>query len=147
MAQKVKDILTDCIIDNQEQFYRLAYSYVHEKEAALDIVQNASVRALENCDSIRDSRVVKTWFYRIVVNESLRYLKRSQRELAKEPEEFRNIPAKEEPETDDELYRKIDRLPVELKTVIILRFYEELSLKEIAQVIDCSLSKIGRAHV
>lgn len=142
MKQDIKTTLTRCITDNQAQFYRLAYSYVHQREAALDVVQNAVVRALEKYDTIRDPRAVKTWFYRIVVNESLRYLDKYGRELPCEPEDFRDIPAQESEDTDYELYRRIDQLPADIKTIIILRFYEQLSLKEIAQVTDLRLSTV-----
>ena len=142
MKQDVKTTLISCITDNQAQFYRLAYSYVHQREAALDVVQNAVVRALEKYDTIRDPKAVKTWFYRVVVNESLRYLEKYGRELPCEPEDFRDIPAQEKEEADYELYCRIDRLPAELKTVIILRFYEDLSLKEIAQVTNLRLSTV-----
>lgn len=41
MRQDVKQQLITYIIDNQEKFYRLAYSYVHDREEAMDVVQNA----------------------------------------------------------------------------------------------------------
>lgn len=142
MKQDIRTTLISCITENQAQFYRLAYSYVHQREAALDVVQNAVVRGLEKYDTIRDPKAVKTWFYRVVVNESLRFLERYGKELPREPEDFRDIPAREENDTDYELYRRIDKLPADIKTVIILRFYEQLSLKEIAQVTGLRLSTV-----
>ena len=47
MAEKRRSELAEYIIENQEKFYRLAFSYAKNKEAALDIVQNAIVKALE----------------------------------------------------------------------------------------------------
>ena len=63
------------IIENQEKFYRLAFSYVQNQEDALDVVQNAVCRALEHYDSLRNESALRTWFYRILVNESLLILK------------------------------------------------------------------------
>lgn len=142
MKQDIRTTLISCITENQAQFYRLAYSYVHQREAALDVVQNAVVRALEKYDTIRDPRAVKTWFYRVVVNESLRFVEKYGKELPYEPEDFQDIPAREEEDSGYELYRRIDKLPADMKTVIILRFYEQLSLKEIAQVTGLRLSTV-----
>lgn len=142
MRKDVRDILVQYITENQAQFYRLAYSYVHDRESALDIVQNSIVKALEKYETIRNTDAVRTWFYRVIVNESLSYINRYKREIPSEPEDFNSLPAEEVPDGDYELYYLIDRLPTELKTVIMLRFYESMSLKEIAQVTGCGLSKV-----
>ena len=142
MRQDVKQQLITYIIDNQEKFYRLAYSYVHDREEALDVVQNAIVKALEKHDGIRSESAIKAWFYRVLVNESLNSLSRNKREVNWEPEEFRDIPAEEQSQPDDDLYDQIDRLPTNLKTVVILRFYEDLTLEEIAKVTEISLSTV-----
>ena len=46
--------LTAYITQNQNRYYRLAYSYVKEEQAALDVVQNAVVRALEHVGELRN---------------------------------------------------------------------------------------------
>ena len=75
MSQNQKEALAAYLIANREKFYRLAFSYVRSQEAALDIVQNAVVKGLEHAESIREMAYIKTWFYRILVNESLSYMK------------------------------------------------------------------------
>ncbi len=92
MNQDKKTIVISYILENQDKFYRLAYSYVHQKEAALDIVQNAVVKALEHWQDIRQVAHIKTWFYRILVNESLQYLKKTEKELLWEDEVWHVIP-------------------------------------------------------
>ena len=76
MSQNQKEALAAYLVANQEKFYRLAFSYVRSQEAALDIVQNAVVKGLEHAESIREMAYIKTWFYRILVNESLSYMKK-----------------------------------------------------------------------
>ncbi len=65
------------ITQNQNRYYRLAYSYVKEEQAALDVVQNAVVRALEHVGELRNREYMGTWLYRIVINESISSLRRS----------------------------------------------------------------------
>lgn len=52
MKDSVYTQLTEYITGNQNKFYRLAYSYLNNKEAALDAVQNAVCKALENYPSL-----------------------------------------------------------------------------------------------
>ena len=56
------------LVENQTRFYRLAYSYLHNREDALDAVQAAVCKALEKQDGLKDADAMRTWFYRILVN-------------------------------------------------------------------------------
>ena len=142
MKQEVYDKIVAYILENQERFYRLAYSYVKNREDALDAVQNAVCQALEHCRAIRNEEAVRTWFYRILVNESLRILKERNR-FSPENEEMPEIPYEEkgfEPEGDLEAY--LGRLDGDTQTIIRLRFFEELSLAEIAQITKLNLNTV-----
>lgn len=72
------DIVVNYIIANQKKFYRLAYTYVRNENDALDIVQNAICSALEHYGSIREISYIKTWFYRVLVHESLNYIRKKE---------------------------------------------------------------------
>ncbi|HML48046.1 MAG TPA: RNA polymerase sigma factor [Clostridia bacterium] len=136
----VYDKVVGYLTENQEKFYRLAYSYAHNKQDALDIVQSAIVTALEKYPSIRRPEYIRTWFYRVLVNRCLSHLASRRGEVLDGGEEFREIPAPDGPDPGDDLYQVIDRLPVEMKTAIILRFYEDMTLKDIARITDTNLS-------
>ena len=60
--------LVDYIVAGQGDFYRLAYSYVQNRDAALDVVQESIVKALSKSDSLRRPEYMKSWFYRILLN-------------------------------------------------------------------------------
>ena len=52
--QDIYDCTVQYIIENQNKFYRLAYSYVKEEQAALDVIQNAICLALEGCFGLKN---------------------------------------------------------------------------------------------
>lgn len=134
-----EEILTQFLIETQDRSYRLAYSLLHDREDALDAVQTAACRALERRDGLRDPGAVRTWFTRILVNACQDILRRRSRVVPFPEEE----PGREDPEPPDEsLARRVDALPAEVGTVIRLRFYEELTLKEIGQVTGQNLSTV-----
>lgn len=79
-----RQLLVDYITAGQADFYRLAYSYVKNRDAALDVVQESIVKALTKIDSLREPAYLRTWFYRILLNESMNYFRRNQRLLSLE---------------------------------------------------------------
>lgn len=141
------EVVVDYIVENQEKFYRLAFSYVRTKQDALDVVQNAICKALENYETLRNIHALRTWFYRIVVNESLLYIKKRKVEVPFEETgemmdagQFIKV---EEPEVDrNQLHQQIHSLPVELQNIITLHYFEELTFQEVAQVLDMNVNTV-----
>lgn len=135
-----EEILTQYLVENQTGFYRLAYSILKDPDESLDAVQTAVCRALERQNSLRNTGAVRPWFYRILVNtcnDTLRHRAR----VVPFPEDLELSQEDQEP-TDDTLVQQVDALPPGVGTVIKLRFYEELSLKEISEVTGQNLSTV-----
>lgn len=136
--------VTAYITENQKKFYLLAFSYAGSEQDALDIVQNAICRALQNYHTIKNKDYLSTWFYRVLVNESLSWLKKKRREIPQEPNAFLEPAYYEkayEP-GDNTLYAAVNQLPPEVQTVLKLRFYEDFSLKEISVITKTNINTV-----
>ena len=143
MRKDLYEKIVDYILKNQNKFYRLAFSYVQNQEDALDVVQNAVCKALEHYEDLKNGDAVKTWFYRILINESLTLLKEKKRVVLSGEEEMPEIPYEEKGfEMPDDMYAHINRLEEEVQNIIKLRFYEDMSLKEIAQIMEMNLNTV-----
>lgn len=141
--QDIYDCTVQYIIENQNKFYRLAYSYVQEEQAALDVVQNAICRALEGCFGLKNPLALKTWFYRILVNESLQYLRKRKKETTLTEEHTATLTYREPAfEEDKRAYEAVMQLPEAMKNVVLLHYYEDLTLKQIAEITDTPLSTV-----
>lgn len=141
--QDIYDCTTQYILENQEKLYRLAYSYVQEQHAALDVVQNAICSALESCWGIKNPSAIRTWMYRIVVNEALQYLRKQKKVVTLSEEHTEKLVYHEPAFSQDEAaYQAVLALPEQLKTIILLRYYEDLTLKQIAEITDTNLSTV-----
>lgn len=137
------DCTVSYIIENQNKFYRLAYSYLQNREAAMDAVQNAIVKALENCYSLKNPQAINTWLYRIVVNESLQILRKNKREEPlTDADTGKLIYFEPAYDKDEQVYQEVMRLPEPMKTVVVLHYYEDLTLKQIAEITDTNLSTV-----
>ena len=142
MKQDLYDHIVGYIVENQNTFYRLAYSYVRDREDALDVVQSAVCKALEHYGRIRNKEAVRTWFYRILVNESLQLMKARNRFSLTGQEQEEGSYEEKGFEMQDDLYDEISRLDGETQTIIKLRYFEELPLKEIAQIMEINLNTV-----
>ena len=94
-------------------------------------------------ESIREISYIKTWFYRVLVHESLNYVRKKNREIVSD-EPLGGEAAYVEPgygETEG-FFEELDRLPADTQNVIRLRFYEEMSLQEIAAVMELSVNTV-----
>ena len=91
--QGLRDEFIQFVTQHQQEFYRLAFRYTHEPDGAMDVVQEALEKALRALPSLRQPEYMKTWFYRILVNESLTYLRKNKRELLPLQQALEELPA------------------------------------------------------
>ena len=133
------ELLKEYLLAHQQDFYRLAYSYTKSRDAALDVVQDSIEKAIRKSGTLNHPDSLKPWFYRILVNESLSYLRRNKPLLSGDA--LQDVPMMDgDPEAALDLYRAIGTLEPKLRTVIILRFFEDLKLEQIAKVTHSNLS-------
>lgn len=143
--QSLYDALTEHIVTNQEKYYRAAWYYVKNREAALDVVQNAIVKALEKYETIQSVEAMPAWFYRIVINEALMYLRREKKYIPWDEEEsdlLEGVYVEDAYEPKTELASGIEELPTEMQVVIQLHFFEDKTLKEIAEITGTNLNTV-----
>jgi RNA polymerase sigma-70 factor, ECF subfamily len=140
---KMYGVLEDFIIQNKESHYRLAYSYVKNKDAALDIVQESILKALNSVDSLANAEHIKTWFYRILVNTSLDVLrKQGKLSYVEDIVLDLNSEAKDDIYENLDLQTAMDNLPHNYRMIISLRYFEDLKLEEIAAILGENLNTV-----
>lgn len=144
MAAVAQEILIEYIKENQDKLYKIAYTYTKDKDLSLDVVQESITKALEHIGSLKHEEYVKTWFYRILINESIKSSRKN-----KKLEEYGLLDnVATDKKYDEELiesidiYKNIQKLNEKLKTVIILRFFENLKIEEIAYITKTNVSTV-----
>jgi RNA polymerase sigma-70 factor (ECF subfamily) len=132
-----------------QRFYRLAFRYLQNKEAAEDVVQDAFLKLWEDPDRWRSERNSKftTWFYRIVVNLCLDWQKRKKpmqlNEEIEIPDERDNAEsALGRMEESRWLEKEIAALPERQRTALNLCFDSGLSNQEAADVMGLNLKAL-----
>ena len=137
-----RQLLVDYITAGQADFYRLAYSYVKNRDAALDVVQESIVKALTKIDSLREPAYLKTWLYRILLKDSMDCFRSNHRRLALKHAVWDRGAEDPDPAERLDLHAAIEALSDAEQAVVRLRFFEDLKLEEIAQVTDTNLNTV-----
>jgi len=154
------------VLKYQHKIIKLIMRYVKNPTEALDVSQDAFLKAYRALPNFRGDSAFYTWMYRIAINTAKNHLVAAgRRPLAQaseisEPEEFDWHPRMQDAnspegqamgdELHDVLQKTIESLPEDLRTAIMLRELEGLTYEEIAQVMECPVgtvrSRIFRAR-
>ncbi len=141
---KDNELVISFIKENEEKLYKVAYSYVKNPDTALDLVQDSIVKALQKRHTLKHPEYLKTWFYRILINECLMFIRKNKKIVYLENlDVYFNEPSLSSLENNNiDLYHAIDHLSPQLKTIILLRFFEDMKLEEIARITGVNLNTI-----
>lgn len=135
--------LEDYILQNKEKHYRLAYSYVKNIEDALDVVQESIYKAFSNINTLRTPDYIKTWFYKILVNTAIALLRKQKRLVIIEDEFLDGINQSAVDTYEDiDLKKALESLPVKYRSVVELRYFEDLKIEEIAAILEENVNTI-----
>ena len=154
------------VIKYQHRILKLIMRYVRDPSEAMDVAQDAFLKAYRAAPSFRGDSAFYTWLYRIAINTAKNHLVSMSRRAAQfefdiqdqdQHEALAKLQELDTPEglaMSDELRatvnRAINELPEDLRTAILLREIEGMSYEEIAQTMECPVgtvrSRIFRAR-
>jgi RNA polymerase sigma-70 factor (sigma-E family) len=122
---------------------RLAYLIVGDEYQAQDIAQEAFVKLAGRFRGLRDPNAFPAYMRATIVNLSRGHLRRLRTQRAHlERRTVEPAPVTADPETRDELWRALARLPHRQRVAIVLRYYEDLSERQTADAMGCSVTAV-----
>lgn len=118
----------------KERLYRIAFAYLRNETEALEAIQEATCRAYGKLKKLKEPRYFHTWFIRILIHYCIDEQKRRRRTVprAQLPEA-----AALDPSSDDKLGLElaIGKLAPKFQDVVILKYYQDMTLTEIARLL------------
>jgi len=140
----------------ERRIYALAYGMLGREEDARDAVQETFIAAFKNLANFRGDAKVSSWLHRIAINQCItrqrRAKVRGETSLEDETEAGRAssftvagpTPAGEAEDRERSLIvrKAVNSLPPELRTVVLLKEFEDLTFQEISDVLDVPLSTV-----
>ncbi|WKA51801.1 sigma-70 family RNA polymerase sigma factor [Planococcus liqunii] len=121
------------------KLYRMAFTYVKNEEDALEIFQQTVLQAIESVHQVKEPAYFSTWLTRICINKALAVLKRNKKLVVMDEVEERRAAN----DTSAEIAQQLDvanalgLLPEKYKTALMLRYYQDFTVKQIAEVMNC----------
>ena len=142
----------ELLLQYKSYLYKVAYTYVKDKEAALDILQEASFKAWLNIHSLKDEEKFKPWITKILVNTAINYIRKESKVIYIDDENpiisSENIVSKKAISLEEklDLYKAIDLLKPKYKTVIILKYFDDMKIEDISYVLDVPINTV-KSHL
>ncbi|WP_371873333.1 sigma-70 family RNA polymerase sigma factor [Lysinibacillus sp. Ag94] len=127
------------IHEEKEKMYRMAYVYMRNENDALEVFQESLYKALNSIQTLKNNDYFSTWLMRILINTAIATLKKKQKivpinnEMFDQIEDVKNIQSEEHLD----LLQAMDEIEEKYKTVLLLRFYHDFTVKQIATFLDC----------
>lgn len=127
--------------------YRVALLYGRSRENALDICQNAFLKAYRHLDTFRTESSFKTWLLRITYNQGMDWVRSQNRRRETGPLESDEVGPAEEAAQESGvlsqekrwlLVQKMNDLNPRYRLAVTLRYFRQMPLREIAAVLECS---------
>lgn len=140
------------VVSYQEKLYWHIRRMVHNHSDADDILQNTFIKVFKHIHSFKQESKLFTWLYRIATNEALSFLKKEQRlQSINEPEQLIDSLTQADPYIDASavslvLKKAIESLPAKQRTVFNLRYYDEMSYKDMSETLQTSIGALKASY-
>ena len=149
-----KNLYTLIIRKYNQRLYRIALSIINTESDVYDVIQLAYIKAYENLGQFRFQSAFSTWLTKILINESLMFLKKKKQTALMEKKKFEE--EAEQSKTDMQtpltgilhtelksvLESSIRELPEKYRTVFIMRELENISVAETMEYLGLSESNV-----
>jgi RNA polymerase sigma-70 factor (ECF subfamily) len=142
----------------KDSLYFMALKMVNNKDDAMDLTVETFAKAFENLEKYKPEYAFSTWLFRIATNNSIDFIRKkrlnviSLDSLTEEQGEDKYLQVRAEglnPEEtsirkqeSEKLKNMVEQLPLRYRTLIVLRYYEELSYEEIAKQVDIPIGTV-----
>lgn len=135
-----KESFCDCIRECEHAMYALAYSILKNDFDAADVMQDAILKAYCNLNQLKDWNKFRPWILSIIHNTAIEYIRK--RKDTADIEEHGEVASKEsavDAATKLTVWEAVQKLKFPYQSVIILFYYEEYSVRQIAEVTHTSV--------
>ena len=134
----------ECFQTYEVDIYKMAFIYMKNEEDALEVVQETAYRSFKNVSSIKEPTYFKTWLLIIAINVSIDLLRKKKIDVQMHEHVKDQLSTDLNEDIDLEITLKdlLNHLNESEKSVVVLRFYQDLTFSEISNVLDLPLGTV-----
>lgn len=121
------------ILENMQTLYRVAFGILRTEDEINDAISNTTVIVFEKIHTLKKEEYFKTWLTRILINECYKIYNQNKKIVYLETYDQEKLTYNDE-YVDDDIKNLVRKLDKDLKEIVILYYFEDFSVKEIAKI-------------
>ncbi len=122
-----------------EMLFRLSYSMLQSREDAEDVLQDVFVKILSRSFDFNSAEHERAWLVRVTLNRCHDVLRKKKIRRYTPLEDIVSLPAEEK---DMSILREVQTLPSDKREVVLLRYFEDFSVQQIAEILHITPSAV-----
>ena len=126
--------------ETRNMVYGIVFSHVHEANTAEDLAQDTYIKAYTHLNGLKHPEKIKAWLSSIAHHTAIDWI-RKKKELPRDPEKL-DVETKQ-PAHNEIVWDALELLKPHERKIIVLRYIEELSYKEIATTLKMTVTTVG----
>lgn len=133
------DAFQALIHEDKENLYKMAYIYMKNEDDALEVFQETIYKALKSITTLKSNHYFSTWLTKILMNTAIETLRKKKKIVLMSHDIIKDFSGAESthPEVQIDLLEAMDSIDEKYKTVLLLRFYEDYTIGQIAEFLAC----------
>jgi RNA polymerase sigma-70 factor (ECF subfamily) len=138
-----KEAYSNIVKTYMKRAYYIALSFVKTEADALDISQDAFIKAYRHIKKFKSGNDFFPWFYKILKNLCLDWLKKN-KNVNRIPLENIRLPGSSQPDNNVKicLWKEIEELSLDQREIIVLRYFQGFTYQEIARILNKPLGSV-----
>ena len=132
------DAFQALIHEEKEKLYKMAYVYMKNEDDALEVFQETVYKALKSIETLKNNHYFSTWLTRILINTAIDSLRKKKKVVLLSNEILQNMGDTRHMKSEEQLdlLEALEKIDEKYKTVLLLRFYEDFTIKQIATFLN-----------
>lgn len=139
-----KDSFCKYIRLHEKAMYSLAFSIVRNEADTCEIISESIFRAYKNIDTLKDENAFKPWILRIVHNTAVETVRKNSKIIPVETTPEFSDDTEDDIATRLTVHEAVERLRQPYRTVVVLYYYENLSVSKIAQITGTNIGAVRK---
>ncbi|MCQ4085435.1 sigma-70 family RNA polymerase sigma factor [Saccharibacillus sp. JS10] len=135
-----RDAFVELMRQHEEALHRMAWSMLRKEEDVADVLQETILKAYRAISDLHSPQFFRTWLFRILINECNTLLRSRNRTVT--VSDFPIVAAKGNDYDGVDMRDAVDRLEQKQRTVIILHYFEDMSITQVAETLNLTESAV-----
>ncbi|MGD8188744.1 sigma-70 family RNA polymerase sigma factor [Brevibacillus ginsengisoli] len=133
------DAFQSLIHEEKEKLYKMAFVYMRNEEDSLEVFQETVYKAFVSISTLQENHYFSSWLVRILINTAIAHIKKKRKVVPMSHEILEGVGSTSHLKLEEQidLLQAMEELEEKYKTVLLLRYYKDFTIKQISTFLNC----------